>query len=86
MQPITKQEAASDSNGASRAPLTHGVDFRALRNASGNETVTAGNAPQECLRTEHLSLYYGEKRALNNINLIIPEKRVTAFKIGRAHV
>ena len=28
---------------------------------------------------ENLSLYYGEKRAINDINLVIPEKRVTAF-------
>ncbi|MCB0730913.1 MAG: phosphate ABC transporter ATP-binding protein [Ignavibacteriae bacterium] len=29
--------------------------------------------------TEELSLYYGEKQALNNISMQIPEKQVTAF-------
>ena len=78
MQPITKQDAESSSEGAARTTLTHGVDFRALRSAPNAET-TANAAPQECLRAEHLSLYYGEKRALNDINIVIPEKRVTAF-------
>jgi phosphate transport system ATP-binding protein len=53
------------------------VDFRAAR---GNaQEAAAQNVEQECLRVENLSLYYSEKRALNNINLVIPEKRVTAF-------
>ncbi len=56
---------------------TPSVDFRAAR---GNAPeAPAPNVAQECLRVENLALYYGEKRALNNINLVIPEKRVTAF-------
>jgi phosphate transport system ATP-binding protein len=31
------------------------------------------------IQVNHLSLYYGADRALNDINLMIPEKRVTAF-------
>ena len=31
------------------------------------------------LRIEDLSLWYGEKKALNNISLDIPEKQITAF-------
>lgn len=31
------------------------------------------------MRTQNLDLYYGEKQALNNINLGIPKNRVTAF-------
>jgi phosphate transport system ATP-binding protein len=33
----------------------------------------------ECIRVSDLSLYYGNKRALNTVNLSIPERRVTAF-------
>ncbi len=33
----------------------------------------------ECIRVSDLSLYYGNKRALNTINLSILERRVTAF-------
>ena len=32
-----------------------------------------------CLEVDNLNLYYGEKQALKNIGLTIPEKRVTAF-------
>lgn len=31
------------------------------------------------LEVKNLNLYYGQKRALNNVNLSIPEKKVTAF-------
>ena len=31
------------------------------------------------MKTRNLNLYYGEKQALNNINLDIPKNRVTAF-------
>ncbi|MGD9601619.1 MAG: phosphate ABC transporter ATP-binding protein PstB [Gammaproteobacteria bacterium] len=56
---------------------THGVDIRAVR--SDTPEAPAAMSPQECLRVDDLSLYYGEKRALNDINMVIPEKRVTAF-------
>ena len=32
-----------------------------------------------CITTDNLNLYYGEKRALHDINLAIPEKKVSAF-------
>ena len=32
-----------------------------------------------CIEVESLSLYYGEKQALKNISLAIPDKQVTAF-------
>ena len=32
-----------------------------------------------CLKVNDLQLFYGEKRALHNINMSIPRKRVTAF-------
>jgi len=34
---------------------------------------------EECLAVKNLDLYYGDKQALNGINLSIPRKRVTAF-------
>ncbi len=55
--------------------MTHGVDIRALRGVPNEAPVTA----VDCLKVEDLSLYYSEKRALNAINMTIPEKRVTAF-------
>ncbi|MFK8066907.1 MAG: phosphate ABC transporter ATP-binding protein PstB [Gammaproteobacteria bacterium] len=57
-------------------PLTHTVDVSSLR--SKNETISI-EQEKECLRVEKLSLYYGEKLALKDIDLMIPEKKVTAF-------
>ena len=56
--------------------LTHGIDLDTLgRSRAGlslsDETII--------LRTRDLNLYYGEKQALTNIDIDIPEKRVSAF-------
>jgi phosphate transport system ATP-binding protein len=53
------------------------VDFRALRDGMAEAGSDAG--ARECLTVKDLSLYYGPKRALHGINMVIPEKRVTAF-------
>src|SRR5210317_325130 len=37
------------------------------------------DALEECLVVKNLDLYYGDKQALQDINLSIPRKRVTAF-------
>ena len=42
-----------------------------------NEAVVAGE--KVAIEVDDLSLFYGEKQALHNINLKIPEKKVTAF-------
>lgn len=34
---------------------------------------------ESCLQVEDLNLFYGEKQALNNINMVIPKQRVTAY-------
>jgi phosphate transport system ATP-binding protein len=73
MQQTTSDSATAPGDGRG---MTHGVDFRALQGAAA---ATVSEDTRECLRVENLSLYYGEKRALNGINLTIPEKRVTAF-------
>ena len=75
MQQTTSEHSAPDAGGKGEG-MTHGVDFRALQ--AGGQTPGEEDA-RECLSVENLSLYYGEKRALNAINLSIPEKRVTAF-------
>jgi len=55
---------------------THSINMSALgrekrSNTLENETI--------CITTDNLNLYYGEKRALHDINLAIPEKKVSAF-------
>ena len=50
---------------------THGGHPEAVKDAS--------TAARESLAIDQLSLFYGEKQALFDVNLSIPEKRVTAF-------
>ena len=56
-------------------------------NTTGFRTSVSGLASQKsnladeniCVEVSNFNLYYGEKQALKNVNLQIPEKRVTAF-------
>lgn len=55
---------------------SHGINMSTLgreqrSNVLADETI--------CITTDNLNLYYGEKRALHDINLAIPEKKVSAF-------
>jgi len=56
--------------------LTHAINMDAI-GAAG----TAKQLADETLRikTNGLNLYYGEKQALDDISLVIPQNRVTAF-------
>ncbi|MCW9014923.1 MAG: phosphate ABC transporter ATP-binding protein PstB [Gammaproteobacteria bacterium] len=56
--------------------LTHAIDPAIL---SGGVEHLKLEDEDICLKVKDLELYYGEKRALNEINLEIPRKRVTAF-------
>ena len=61
---------------ASQNGLTHGFNLDALNRKQqimdiNNETI--------CLETKSLDLFYGEKQALKNISIRLPEKRVSAF-------
>ena len=58
--------------------MSHGLDFHALRDGQPAQAQRT-QAVRECLRIEDLCLFYGEKQALHNVNMSIPEKRVTAF-------
>lgn len=55
---------------------THGVDISALGRSS--DTLKLENE-KTCLEVKDLRLKYGEKEALHGIDLVIPQKRVTAF-------
>jgi len=55
---------------------THGVNLDVLgRKQRSNELKNETT----CISTDNLNLYYGEKQALQNVNLSIPEKKVSAF-------
>ena len=55
---------------------THSIDIASL----GRGGEVKSSAPEEvCIEVDNLNLYYGEKQALQNINLTMPRNRVTAF-------
>src|SRR5690606_24686280 len=56
--------------------FTHGIDFSALDR--GTRTLRLASE-QPCIEVKGLNLYYGEKQALKDINMVIPRNRVTAF-------
>ncbi len=55
---------------------THALDLAAMGRKQRSQSLADENI---CITTENLNLYYGEKRALQDINLSIPEKKVSAF-------
>ncbi len=62
----------NDSNQA----RSHAVDLAKVRPRAPQRRL----ADEEIfMQVEHLSLYYGEKRALRDITMSLPRKRVTAF-------
>lgn len=56
--------------------MTHSINMDALGRSSDRSS-TSNETP--CLTANNLNLYYGEKQALKDVNLIIPEKKVSAF-------
>ncbi|ETX12096.1 phosphate ABC transporter ATP-binding protein [Marinomonas ushuaiensis DSM 15871] len=55
---------------------THSIDISAMQR--GQEALRIEDE-KVCLSVNDLHLYYGEKEALKGINMVIPEKKVTAF-------
>lgn len=56
------------------AERTHAIDISSIRKIP--------NTPDKedpCLHIENLNLYYGQKQALFNINMVMPKQRVTAY-------
>jgi phosphate transport system ATP-binding protein len=56
--------------------MTHGINFEALGRKRESPSLEKETV---CIQAKELNLYYGEKQALTNVNLSIPEKRVSAF-------
>ena len=54
----------------------HAVDMSALGRSASTRNL---EDERICLEVDNLNLHYGDKQALNGIELSIPEKRVTAF-------
>jgi phosphate transport system ATP-binding protein len=55
---------------------THSIDISAMQRSQQTLRIEDETV---CLSVNDLHLYYGEKEALKGVNMIIPEKKVTAF-------
>jgi len=58
------------------APLTHSIDFSSLGRTDSSLSL---KDEKICLEVKNFNLFYGKKQALRDINMQIPEKRVTAY-------
>ena len=74
MQP--KPDGTQESNGANKFSATPSVKVDVERRSSELSSLTEEEA---CLEVENMNFYYGDVKALNNINITIPERKVTAF-------
>ena len=54
------------------------VDVSSIRSDSTDDSGKTGESPIS-IEVNDLSLFYGEAQALNQINLRVPQKKVTAF-------
>lgn len=70
----THNQTATQASAAE--PKTHAINMTSLNRKKQNLSL---ENEAMCLKVDDLSLFYGEKQALHNINLEIPKKRVTAF-------
>lgn len=66
----------SNENSSVKEVQTHAIDMGSLTQ-SAVPMVLEDETP--CIRVNNFNLFYGDKQALKNIHLTIPEKRVTAF-------
>ncbi len=57
-------------------PVTHAVNLGALTGHMGKLSL-ADERP--CINVNGLNLHYGEKQALKDITMVVPEKKATAF-------
>jgi len=77
-KPDRETETMQGQPGKDAGAPTHGVDIKsALRKDDAASERPA--EPRDCLQVKGLNLYYGQKQALHDINLTIPERYVTAF-------
>ncbi len=76
MNPETTREDKDLQEGERRAG-THAFDPSLLEGRAEAQRSVAEEPV--CIGVEDLNLYYGETQALKNIDMVIPERRVTAF-------
>ncbi len=80
-EPQEIDESTSASEGVSSEKTSDGGRSHSIDISSIQRKENALSLDQEevSLEVKDLELYYGDKRALHGINMVIPKKRVTAF-------
>ena len=73
---MLKPAGETKLNDAELQPLTHAMDLSKVIRRDDRFNLADENI---CISVEDFNLYYGNKQALKNIGMVIPEKRVTAF-------
>jgi phosphate transport system ATP-binding protein len=73
--PVNEQSKNSNSTGNAETS-THAMDIGSLGRDRRVRTLAEEDV---CLEAKNLNLFYGEKQALFDVNMVIPRKRVTAF-------
>ena len=74
MQP--KPDGTQGPNGPNNFSATPSVKVDVERRSG---EVSSLSEQEACLQVENMNFYYGDVKALNNINITIPERKVTAF-------
>ena len=59
-----------------KTSLTHGIDIEAMNRDRMSQNIDAETI---AIEVEKLDLYYGDKKALRDVSMKIPHKKVTAF-------
>lgn len=70
----TGEEAVSENTDSTP---THAMDLGGIVNSSDDKPVLAEETV--CIEVNNFNLFYGQDQALKDINMVIPEKKVTAF-------
>ncbi len=78
-KPDRETESMQGKPGKDAGTPNHGVDIKSALRKDETATPERPPEPSECLKVNGLNLYYGQKQALHDINLTIPERFVTAF-------
>jgi len=73
---MLKPAGETKLNDAELQPPTHAMDLSKVIRRDDRFNLADENI---CISVEDFNLYYGNKQALKNIGMVIPEKRVTAF-------
>ena len=73
---MLKPAGETKLNDAELQPLTHAMDLSKVIRREDQYHLADESI---CISVKDLNLYYGNKQALKNVSMVIPEKRVTAF-------